>query len=107
MKDDYIHENEIERKTPADYLMEKEEDITANDYREAALLYTRVMTLALDYIIHSNNPLIASLGVSYAMGIKPDGLSQRAYAKKIGCSSGTISAHIVNFRKIANIDIKQ
>lgn len=90
--------------TPFDELVMKEEpDLNKNDYREASILFTRLITLAMQYITTANNPLIASYGVSYALGLAVDGKSQREIAGIVGCSTGTISVHVQAFKKIANL----
>ena len=102
--DQFTPEEEITRKTPYDCLVEKEEPSINIGYREAALIYTRLITLAIDYITTANNPLVASYGVAYALDLPVmGGMSQRQCAKIIGCSHGTISTHTVEFKKIADL----
>lgn len=100
-------EDVIEYNTPYTLLIDKEEGINDSDYREASKHFTRIMTLALSFILEGDHNEIQNrlLGVVFALELNDlvDGKSQRELAREIGLSHGTISRNTVAFKKIANI----
>jgi hypothetical protein len=98
-------------RTPADDLIEKEEpDLNTNTYRECALNFTRIMTLALAFIIEGEDSRLRTLGVIYALGLADlvGGRSMRDVGRSLGYSSGTISLNCKRFKEFAGLpDISQ
>lgn len=96
----------IDSKTPFDSLVEKEEsEIVANPYRENALAFTRIISLALGFIVTSQDKTLGTLAVIYSLGLTDlvEGRSMRDMARELGYSSGTISLNAKRFRQLAGI----
>ena len=94
------YETRIDYTEPVDIL---EPELNENDYREASLHFLRILTLALNFIIDANDPLVASHAVMYALGINSEGVSMREMGKRLNVSSGTISDHAKKFRRISGL----
>ena len=96
----------IDSKTPFDSLVEKEEsEIVANPYRENALAFTRIISLALGFIVTSQDKTLGTLAVIYSLGLTDlvEGRSMRDMARELGYSSGTPSLNAKRFRQPAGI----
>lgn len=93
---------QIDYKTPVDYL---EPIADFNEYREAALKYTTIMSLVMSYIISSSDTLAAAYGAAYALGLATvvDGRSMLSVSKEINVSTGTISNHAKNVRLLTGL----
>jgi len=90
----------IDHKTPVDYLEPEENE---NDYRECALKFTRLLSLAISYIVESSDPTVAGWGVAYSLGLPICEKSMREKGRQLNVSSGTISQHAKTFRRMAGL----
>lgn len=97
-----MNHDQITHENPATLLMEKE-DRELNNYREAALNYLRVISLAVEYILASTEPIVATWGIAYALQLSCCEKSMRNKAIELNVSTGTISYHKKCFQQIANL----
>jgi hypothetical protein len=76
-----------------------------NPTRAAGLAFIRIISLALAYIAAADEPLTATYGVAYALGLSSitEGKSMRKLGRELNLSHGTISFHARNFVEIANL----
>lgn len=92
---DYCKQKQfVEEKTPYDIICEMEEyNIESDNYREISKKMITIMTLAMSFIIAAKDPVTASYGVAYALGLDSitEGKSARQVARELGVSSGIIS----------------
>lgn len=96
----------VDEYTPYDAMIDKEEpSLYRNEYREASLAFTRILTLAISYILESKDTKAASYGVAFALGISSvtDGKSMREIGRDLNLSHGTISVHAKRFRQITGL----
>ena len=70
-------------------------------YREAAILFTRNISLILTFISEANDPRAASYGVLYSLGLIEE--SQRSVAKRLKISTGTISVYAKDIERILSL----
>lgn len=101
-------EDAIDARTPYDELVDKEEpDINRNEYREASLHFTRIMTLALSFILEGEDSRLRTLGVIYALGLNDlvEGKSMRELGRELGYSSGTISLNAKKFKEFTGLKL--
>jgi hypothetical protein len=76
-----------------------------SDYRAVSIKMLSVMSLALSYITESDNPLIASYGVCFALGLSSvlETANMQDIARRIGCNDATISYHARRFLMISGL----
>lgn len=100
---DYFSEEGVDYTTPIDIL--EPIDNSDNPYRENALAFLRVMSLALSYITDADDSLAASWGVVFAMGLASvtDNRTMAQIAREIGCTRATISNHAKKAQRILGL----
>jgi hypothetical protein len=98
----YYHPEGVDETTPIDILEPEENE---NEYREAALHFVRVMSLAIAYALEADCPRTALWGISFALGLSSvtGTKSMREVGREMNLSSGTISNHAKRFQRMADL----
>ena len=91
----------ITYQTPVDEI----EPLEINDYRECSLRYLRVMSLAMSFIQTADDPVAASVGVSFALGLVSvvGNRSMSDFAREYGICRATISHYAKRFSRMADL----
>ncbi len=96
-------DNLIDYTEPWESIEGEELEEIESPYREASKHFVRIISLSMNFILESNNPLVAAHAVLYALGIHPEGVSMREMGKRLNVSSGTISDYAKKFRRISGL----
>ncbi len=110
MNQDYnveeLYEDNVDTQDPLTLLILSEiPDMDMNQYREASKHFIRILSLAINFIITSRNPLTAAYSVAYALQLPSvNDKSMRQLSRELGISSGTLSSSAKSFRKYAGLD---
>jgi hypothetical protein len=91
----------VEHKTPIDFI----EPLKPNEYRQVSLAYLRIVSLAMTFVIGADDPLAASVGAAFALGLTSvlDNKSMADYAREIGVHRATISGYAKRFGRMADL----
>lgn len=87
------YDKTVDWQTPIDNI--EPEISTSNQYREAAQIFVRTITLALAYIQSQRDTRLALYGTIYALGLSHlvEGKSMREMAKELDVSCASLSQH--------------
>lgn len=104
MDEFHTYEKCVDWQTPIDEI--EPELSNSNQYREAAQIFIRTMTLALAYIQSQRDTRLAMYGVIYALGLSHlvDGKSMRELAKELDVSCASISQHARDARHYIGLE---
>ena len=97
-----------DNRDPSTILMEMEEydsNLLAKNYRECAIRFASIMSLAFSFILEASDKTCALYGIAYALHIEKitEGKSMREMGRDLGVSSGTISWYKKQFEAYINI----
>jgi len=97
-------EQNVDWKEPVDYI--EPEELNSSDYREAALKFTRVISLSLSYILSQRDTNLALYGVIYALGLSHlvEGKSMRELAEELDVTCASLSQHARDARQYIGLD---
>jgi len=98
----YCKEPVADTPHPVDIIEPLEE---TNEYRECALRFLTIISLALTYITEQDDSRVAALGVAFALGLVSvvGNKTMRELGKELNISSGTISFHSKRFSRAAGL----
>ena len=91
---DYKAYEGVTTQTPIDILEPEEPELS--DYQKACRIFTEIISFCVFYIRTSNDPHLASIAVSYALGLHHinDGKPQRQTARELEIGHSTISNRV-------------
>lgn len=75
-----------------------------NFYREASCKFIGIMSLAMTYVVMSDNPVAAAYGVVYGLGLSSvTDKNMSETAREIGVSRASISRHATDFCAVCDL----